>query len=767
MAFQALLDPQELAREKDVVLAEIDRSQDSPNSRIFHDLQSRVWAGTGYAWPILGFRESVANLSDQALKEYVRRQYQPQSMLLLVCGKVKAREVLDAAQRLFGSLQNTRELRTPEVIDPALLRELSVGVPRIEVQRGAWNKVYIGLAFPTPGFTAAEEPGLEILAHILGGDRASRWYRKFKYELQLVDDISVYSMTPQRTGMFYVSATLDAGKLDAFWTACLEELASLKDADFSDEELLRARLNIEDSLFQAKETLAGLASKLGYFQLFKHSVLAEDNYLYAVNSVDNAQLKQLVATWIQPERFFASLLLPHEKENGSAKDQAAGVIGDPATATLLTAKKDAVWPDAAARARALSQRAEGKTESVDLGDGARLVLLPDPTLPYTSIDLSLRGGDALLLPDEQGLAELAAKVLTKGTASRSATQIQEFLSDRAATLGAGTTRDVFSLTAKFPTRFTADMLDLFLEVLTRPAFAPEEAAREKQNLVATIKSREDQPVGLAFRYIFPFLYANTYYSYFHLGEPSRIEAFSPQSILSFWEKQRSRPWVMAVCGDFDRAAILDAAKSLAGRLRGGGEALPAPAFAKPEWRTVREKTLTLEQRNQTHLLLVFEAPGLLDADTPGLALLRAILTGQSGLLFTELREDKALGYAVSAMVWQSPSTGFVAFYIGTQPEKREQAIEGFRVVLDRLRSAPLPEEAVQRGKNVLVGEYYRDHQSLSSRSSEAATLLSQGQDLDANRRMLDQVASLTPADLQALARKYLKWNDRYLLQVQP
>jgi zinc protease len=82
------------------------------------------------------------------------------------------------------------------------------------------------------------------------------------------------------------------------------------------------------------------------------------------------------------------------------------------------------------------------------------------------------------------------------------------------------------------------------------------------------------------------------------------------------------------------------------------------------------------------------------------------------MLFRELRDTKGLGYSVTAMLWQSPQAGFLAFYIGTSPDKVDQALNGFREVVERLHREPLPAEELLRAKNLLEGDYFRENQSL-------------------------------------------------------
>jgi zinc protease len=746
MAFHQTIDPRELESEKKVVLEELERGEDTPTSKLFKTLQSMVWKETSYEWPIIGFRDTVSGITRPQIKQYIATHYQPQSMLLAVVGKVDPDKILAEANDLVGSLSNTRSFTPPA---PLPIPEAGDGPQAVKLS-GKWNKVYMGAAFPIPYGTSAEIPGLEMLCQLMGGDDTSRLYRTFKYEKQLVDDISIAPLSLERGGMLYVHAVLDADKVDEFWTELNKEMASFDPADFTDREIERARLNLENSLFLAKETLSGLAGKLGYFQFLDNGEQAEKNYLFSLNQVNRAELKRLFDEYVRPDRLALAVLTP---ENSTV------------SAEGLTDITKANWPSKkAAEAKQAAEQAAGPAE-VALPGGSKLILLPDDTLPYTAMSMYWTGGDGELDPSQQGLAALTANTLTRGTLRMSATELQDFLSDHAASLGSTAGRNVFALEAKFPTRFTDQVLPVITDTLTSPSFNQTEVDRAKQDQIAAIKQSEDRPLGLAFRHLFPFLYKTGPYSLFHQGTPEGVEQFTTADIMRFWGRQSMQPFTLAVCGRFDQASMEAFATRIA-------QTLTAPTgeylFSTPEWGGEKEEALHLPDRNQAHLLMIFPTPGKTDLEASSkLELLRAALAGQSGLLFRDLRDKQGLAYTVTAMLWQSRNTGFMALYIGTGPEKVDQSIAGFHKVLGELATTPLPQDEIDRARNILTGDYYQEHQSLLSRSREAASLQSRGFDLDYERKLIERAQTVTPAEVQAMVKEYLDPAKAYLMKVTP
>lgn len=747
MIYGARFVPEELESERKVVLSELYRGRDNPDNRLFQLTQAMVWPGVAYGSPIIGSPETVSSFTAADLTGYVREHYQPRSMVLVVVGKVRAEEVRRDAEALFGSLKNDRPLSPPKpYVLPAPGR-----APNIQVEYGQWNKVRLQIAFPTPGLRSAEEAPLEVLAQLLGGDETGRLYRTFKYEKRLVDDLDCTSLTLERGGLLLIGATLDAKNLPAFWNGLLTELSHLKGASFTDREIDRAKLAIEDALYDAKESLSGLAMKLGYFRFYGYDPDGEAHSLAAVKLVGQKSLQAVIEATLRPGCLSAAVLAP--------KDDAATV-----TAKGLSEAAAVAWPTPAPVSAVPDLPGEvAAPEVVDLGGGHTLVFLPDKTLPYVSVSLALSGGDALLAQNRQGLAALTANCLTTGTAKLTATALEDFLADRAANLSAASGRDGFAVSAKFPSRFQKDLYGLVSDMLLAPAFRKEEVEREVQNQLAAIKTKQDAPLSLAFRKLYPFLYANTPYAYVRLGEPATVRTFGQKDVSAFWARQRAMPWVLAVCGDFDPAQVRKLADTLAGATKTAQDFV----YPTPTWGEKHGEAVTLPGRNQTHLLMVFPVPGLESPDTPGLELLNETLAGQSGLLFSRLRDGEGLGYVVTSFLWQTVKTGFLAFYIGTAPDKTQAALDGFKRVAEDVGRVPLPDELMLRAKNAMSGDYYRERQRLSARSGEAARALITGLPLDHERRLVEAAQTITPEALRDLAAKYLRPEAAYQLTVAP
>lgn len=739
MAFNPLLDPKDLEMEKEVVIAELKRYKDSPTSNLAESMLAATLNGTPYERPIIGFENTVRAITADHMRAYIRKFYQPQNMLLVVVGNVELESVMDEARRQFGSLENSAEIA---VRDAVRVEDLASG-PRVSVQPGAWNKVYLGLSFPAPVQRDMRSIDLDVLAYLLTGNGASWLSRKYQYEKQLVDSIHADNQNFAGAGIFSIVATLDADKLPQFWEELVKDLATLKATDFTEEELRCARVNVEDAFQREHESLESMASWMGFLQFEQGGLDAGPNMLTAYRRVTLADVQKALDTWIRPQRLNVQCIYP---KSGTAPD-------------LKTALEKS-WPSGGAEGRQAAA-ADEPLETIDLGQGRTLLLIHDTTMPYTSVNMEFTGGNALLPAGREGLAHLTAQTLTDGAGSLSSQEMEVYLCNRATSIATSADQETFSISLRQPSRFNADIFSLLKSILTEPRFAPDDVARGKKQQLAAIVRQNDQPLGLAFSKLGKFLYPGHPYGYASLGTAADVAAYDVQDVKDFWSRQVRQPWVLAVAGDFDRQAVLDFARSLPVP-RDEAVSVPVPA-----WGGEKTLKLALPERNQAHLLLIFKTVPSTHKDLPAFSLLKEVLAGQSGLLFTELRDKQGLGYTVTAFTHMAAQSGYMAFYIGTEPDKLEQARQGFASVIRQLQETPLEASLLKAGCAQMRGSYHRGRQLLSERSSEAATLTILNKPTTFLRDIMAKAEQLEPADLQALAKKYLNMDEAYTVTVLP
>ena len=751
LAFDPLLKQADLDAEREVVLAEKKQRGDSPMTRLFQTTLAHTLKGTPYQTPVIGTEEALRGITPDMMRDYIKRRYDPRDMVLSVAGDVKAPEVLAEARHLFGGYRNHNVLKLEPSVDPA---DLARGLV-VDVKPGPWNKVFVSLAVPMPGMKDGLMPAADVLAHLLSGDDTALLPRSLRIEKQIVDAVDASSMSFERAGAFLILAQLDPDKAEAYLKDIAACLASLKAGDFTDAQIARAKLNLEDNYLRGLENISNIAETMGSEYFYDPASVGGERWLAAVRGVDRAQLQQVIDQWLRPDALTVAALVPQGRDGGKAALDDAS-----ARAAVVSAWPETGKPQKADKASA-EKGGDVKPEIVDMGKGRTLVLLPDRSLPYVSATLAFSGGELLASEEEEGLAALTASVLTSGTEKLGLHDINVYLSERASGLSAGASTKQFSLRMDAPKRFAPEVFTLMKEVLESPAFREEDVERSKREQIASVVSREESAMGLMGRNLRHFLFQKGAYAHRSGGDPARVAKFSRDDVAGFWQKQAVRPWVLCVAGDFDRAEVESFARSL-----------PAPSAPRlestaPDWNSARTLDLKLPGRDQAVYVMLFPTAGADDEDRAALRLLSECLSGFTGMLYQELREKQSLGYSVFPIDWASKETGFLAFGIVASPQNLDKAKASFEAIVRELRQKELPAETVERAKAVAEADYYKSRQSRAMRAGEGASLVLQGKSLDHAMKKLEEMKAVTAAQMRDVAAKYLVLGRAYDLRVTP
>lgn len=757
LAFDPLLKQADLDAEREVVLAEMKQRGDNPYTKLFHATFAQALKGTPYERPVIGTEPTLRAATPASIRAYIERRYDPRDMLLVVAGDVRAADVVAEAETLFGGYANRNVAQAADRYDP---RDLPRGL-QVEVREGPWNKAYVSVVFPLPGAGAARLPAADVLARMLGGDDTSLLVRKLRLEHPVVDEVQASAMSFERVGVFMIMAQMDADKLDDFFRGLSGLLADIRAEEFSEAEIERAKLNLEDSFLRAQETVSGIADITGDLYFSDPSDPDGGHYLTSIRDVNRAQIQAVIDAWLRPRAMSVVVLAPDK--SGVTAEAVVKDVTEAWPAAVGAAEPAVGGAEKNARAAAGTEKTGGTAtpEVLDLGQGRTLILLPDASLPYVSATLIFPGGDLLVDKDKEGLASLTADVLTSGTVGKTHAELSAYLSDRAAGLGGSASTLSFSLSLDAPSRYGRDVFELLLDVLTQPAFRQEDVDRVKREHLASIASQEEDIMGLLSRNLRSFLFPDNAYGLKTDGTPESVRRLTRDDMLAFWRQQAAQPWVLSVAGDFDRTNVVDFARSLP-EPSGAGAASSAPA-----WTDVTELKLQLPGRNQAAYMMLFPTVAKSNPDSVALRLLSASLDGFGGLLYQELREKRSLGYSVTPVNWAGEDTGFLAFMIIAAPENLPEARKAFEDITRRIRDELLPASTVDRAKAMLEAGYYRSLQRRADRADTAAVNVLRGRPLDFAKQRLDELKKLTPEDLRTVARKYLEPDRAYTIQVTP
>jgi zinc protease len=752
-------DPAELERELKVVLEEVKQGEDNPSRVATQALFSTAYQRHPYRRPVIGYTRTVQSFTRARLLDFYQRYYVASNMTLVLVGDFDAARVKPKIAAAFADLPSGEVARDLEA-----RREPGQKAVRTRVVTDDVREAHLAIAFHVPGIHHEDTGALDVASIVLGQGDSSRLTVGVKRRAQLVSDVYAYSYTPRDPGLMVAGATLPPERLDAAVEAILGELFRLRFETITRDELKKAQTIVESDAIYQKETVQGQARKLGFFETVAGGLGYEEEYNRQVRAVTPASLRAVCARYLTVENATVTVLLP-ESEAARAREIEARLQS--LMTRALEAARERWAPPVHLDAERKPVAGADEVVRVVLPSGARLLIKRDPSVALVAMRAVWMGG--LRYEDEKsnGVNNLLAALVTRGTRTLSGDQIAHEVEAMAGSLGGFSGRNSFGVRAEMLARNWERGLEILADCILHPAFSTDELEKERRQVLEEIRTQEDNVSAEAFRLFARTLYRTHPYRLDALGSAVSVAGLTRRRLADYYRRHVApEQMTLAVVGDVDPVAVADKARALFGAVAEREPSPPpAPQVDPPPAEAV--EAFLFQNKQQAHVVYGFPGTTVNSPDRFALEVLATILSGQGGRLFVELRDKRGLAYRVSAFSVEGVDPGYFAVYIATSPSNLGVAVEGIRDELAKIAAQPVPKAELERAKRYLVGAH---EISLQRRAALASTLAFHecyGLGWDEYRRYAAGITAVTAAEVQRVARVYLDAHRSVLATVKP
>ncbi|MFH0823312.1 MAG: pitrilysin family protein, partial [Pseudomonadota bacterium] len=740
-----LIDPQELEKEKQVVIEEILEGDERPERKASKLLFQTSYARNPYRFPVIGYKENVERFSREDILTFRKKWYVPENMFLLIVGDVNMNELTPQIEKLFGGLDAKGFFRPPRPLEPTQ-DQIRTGLTVDDNAR----ETRLLLAFHITSMKGLSVSGLDLAGDILGTRETSRLVRVLKKEKQLVNSISAFSLTPKEPGIFAVSANLDAANLEAATKAIMEEISKLAKDPPSVEELERAKTHIESQHLYARETVDGLARALGSFEADVGDAAYEAKYLQLNSAVTPDEVSRVVERYLMPPNVSIVVLLPKAHEAGFKMDKLTEIVAS-------YTPKEAVAAEAATAKEVVTST---------LANGMRVVLVNDDSNPLVSFRVACLGGKRFETKETEGIMNFISQMLTKGTGTKDEVQIANAFEDMGGRVRAFSGYDSFGISVSLFSRHLEAGLALLAELYTDPSFPQDRLDRERNLIMNAIKTEPDRPVPFAVKNLSRVLFPKHPYGFDNNGTLDSVVGFARTDLADTYKRYAvPSNTVIAGVGAFDPAKTLAVIEKLFGAVP--ATPMVAPNVPKEVPLTARKDHTVTIPRAKTHLTVGFRATTLDNDDRYPLEVLSNILAGQGGRLFLQLRDKESLAYIVTSFFRPGLDPGIFALYMACDPTKTDQALDGLMRELRLVRDQPVRQDELERSVTHLIGTHQIALQSSWARAENTALNALYGLGYDFDAEYVKRISAVTVNDVVRVAQKYLDPERSVVVKIMP
>ncbi len=272
----------EIDSERQVVVEEINMSEDDPADVAHEEFFHALYAGHALERPVLGTRESIRGMSRDDILGYWKRRYGAGSTVVAVAGSIDHDRAVDLVTRHFGEWGGDgvlHEYSPPDV------------QPRVRVRRRDTEQAHLVIGGEGLDRVDSRRYVMEAMNHVLGGGLSSRLFHTIREERGLAYSVYSFRMPFAETGAWGVYAGTTPGQADTVLELILAEVAQLVEDGVTAAELERAKGNMRGSLALSLEDANSRMVRLGRDELLGLEHLSVDERIARIEAVTREEVQ--------------------------------------------------------------------------------------------------------------------------------------------------------------------------------------------------------------------------------------------------------------------------------------------------------------------------------------------------------------------------------------------------------------------------------------------------------------------------------------------
>lgn len=394
-------------------------------------------------------------------------------------------------------------------------------------------------------------------------------------------------------------------------------------------------------------------------------------------------------------------------------------------------------------------------ESFELKNGLKVFVVEDHKLPRISMSLIL-DRDPIVEGEKAGYVAIAGDLLGSGTTTRTKAQLDEEVDF----MGARFSTSASSMNVGGLSKYTDDLVEIMLDVLSNPSFETEEFEKLKSQMTSGLKANADDPDAIAGNLRGATLYGLEH-PYGEVMTESTVEAVTLEDCKNYFSSYfRPNIAYMVVIGDI---TVKDAKKKLSKALK-GWKASDVPAHDYEKTSVPSAGRIVMVDKPSAVQSVVWLG-NVIDLpqghpDIEPLRIANQILGGgMSGRLFTNLREDKAFTYGAYSSFGIDELNSTFGASAKVRNEVTDSAIVEFLMEIGRMRTESVTEEDLIAAKASLSGAFGRSLESTSSAANFALNIARYGLPSDYYNNYLARLEAVTAEDVMRVSNQYMKTDN--------
>ena len=760
-----VVEPVSYASERDVVKEELrQRTLASPYGKLYSIYYPQIsYSVHPYARPGIGSLEDLEAATIDDVRAFHAAYYRPDNAVLVVAGNFD-QAALDAwVDKYFAGIKKpAREIPRVTAIEPWRTQ-----ATRYTVYEPNTPLPAVLLSYQIPADNDADMPALTLLDAILSRGDSSRLYQDLVYRDQLAQSANTFLDSKTGMGAFVVTATLADGKAVADGEKALRaEVARVRDTLVTAAELTRAKNQLVTATIESRETAEGKASTIARSVIIDGDPAAADKQLAALLKVTPADIQRVARKYLTDQRSALINYMPLEMKPKGGKSDPVGVASTVQVAELKVSGKIDVITPASDKDRILPPdpakpvvAALPAPVTVTLSNGMKLVVVEKHDLPLITAQIMASGGGAEDPKGRAGLNNLMADLMTKGTKTRSATQIANEVERLGGSISSAVGWDAAAVTLEVKSDQIMPAMTVLADVVRNPTFSAEELERDRAQTIDGVQVQLKNPARLASFVATAVVMQGGAYGHPLAGTPASLKAITRADILAAYKATWQPSYAtLVMVGDITPAAAKALAEAKLGAWRDAPGLKPTVTTLAPLSVQTAPRVIVVDMPDAGQAGVVIARPGIArrDGDFYAASVANATLgVGFSSRLNQEIRIKRGLAYGAGSGLAARLRPGYIAANTQT---KNPSAPEVIALIIDTMRGMGgdlVPDAELASRKAVLIGDFGRDTETTSGIAGIIGDYVVERVPLTELKAFTPRIDGIDAAAVQRVSRRLL------------
>ncbi len=728
--------------------------------------------GHPYSWMTIGYLEDLNRSDVNDLKNFFLRWYGPNNATLTVGGDVNPKQIVQWAEKYFGSIP-----RGPEV--------KNVTMPAVQLEKNRYASYVdnyaripqLRIVYPTVASYHPDENALSLLAQIIGQGRNSVFYQSM-VKSQKVANASAFNSTSELAGEFTISVSPYPGKsLTEMEQLINEALLAFEQRGVTDEDIEKYKSQQESRIINGLASVSGKTSRLASYQTFAGNPNRIGKELANINAVTKADVLRVYAKYIKGKNRLVVSALPKGKEDLMAGadnyfiDSTKYKKPDYGYAGLKYIKAK----DNFDRSKIPGQGANPIVAVPQywtsvLGNKIKVIGTRNAEIPTVTINIYLKGGKLMETADfsKAGLSSLFASMMNEDTKNYSSEQFSLALEKLGSNISVGSSTDAIVISVQSLVKNIDKTLELLKERMFNPQFNEDDLSRIKKQRTESINNSRTSAANVASKVFDVLNYGKE--NIFGIPSEGTVETIANiniQDIQSYYNNYfGADEGVVVVVGDMVEKQVLPKLSFL-NSLKIKGTVYPDRAVS-PNIEKTKIYLVDIPNAAQTE----FRIGGLthLKYDATGEYYRSVLMNYSLGASFNSrvninLREDKGWTYGARTGFSGNKYTGEWAFSSGIRANATDSALREVLREIKNYFDNGITSDEISFMQNSIGQADARNYETGGQKAAFIGRIVEYDLPADYVKQQMAILKSISKDEIDELAKKYLDIKKMNILLV--